>query len=142
MKRLRRYRHTHVTLQAGHWRTVGQSHLKRVHQRGEEQKQLHARQRIAEAHAPADAERHKEGGLLHFTLRIDEAPRIKVLGSVPQFRVHVDAVDQRNDVRTGRNGVALQLDVTVLLKNGVREEIGKKGDGGGVNQVSKPTHSR
>lgn len=87
-----------------------------MHECGEEQKQLHASEHIAQTHTTADAERHEEGGLLDLALGVNEPPWIELLRKVPQLGVHVNAVNERNDVRTGRNRVAIQLDISIEMK--------------------------
>lgn len=111
----------HIALETGQRLALGQGDIKAVHERGKEQEELHACQHIAQAHASSHAERDEVFGLAHLALRIDEPCRAKLLGLLPQCGVHVNAVDQWNDVRAGRYGVTIQFHISVRAQE-IEEE--------------------
>lgn len=84
-----------------------------MHYRGEEQEQLHPGQNVTQTATTTDTERNEEVRLVNFAFGIQEAAWVELLGAVPQRWVHVDAVDQRHDIRTSWDCVAIDDDITV-----------------------------
>lgn len=112
--------HADDSLEARHRFTFGQLNREGMHDRGKEQKQFHAGQDIAETTATTDAERDKVLRLVDLPFGVQETARVELLRLVPQRRVHVDAVDQGHHVRTGRDCVTVDNDITAK-KNEMEE---------------------
>lgn len=122
---VRRHRDAGVAPQTGQRRALGQFQVEGVHQRTEEQEELHARQHVAQTHPPADAEGHEVLRLADLTLGGEKAARPEGLGLVPEFRIHVHRVQQGHHLRTGWYGVAVQRHVPATRK-GKRRSIRRR----------------
>lgn len=116
---VRGYRDTGVAPQARQRGAFGQSQIEGVHQRAEEQEELHARQYFAQTHSSTDSERHEVFRLANLTLVGEETGRSKGLRLIPEFRVHVHCVQQRHYLGTSWNRVAVQCHVSVTRRDGI-----------------------
>lgn len=83
-----------------------------VHEAGEEQEHLHAGQGIAQAPSTTHTERHEEVWSMDVAVWADESFRDELLGPVPQLWTHVDALDERNDLGSCWDGVAVHLNLS------------------------------
>lgn len=116
-ERLRRDRRTYRALQRWRRSAWRRLHVELVHHAREEHEHLHAREHVAQAHAPAHAERHEVLRPPNLAGLVDEPARVELVRLVPQIGVHVDAVDQRHYLRARRDPVAVQMDVPVHKEN-------------------------
>ena len=76
-----------------------QAHIERVHDRCEEQEELHSGENVAETHTTTDTERNEVLGLVHLALCVDEATRSEVVWRFPEIWVHVHANSRERDER-------------------------------------------
>lgn len=118
LERLRRDGGAHVALETGQWLTLRQGDVEAVHEGGEEQEELHPRQHIAQAHPPAHSEGYEVLRFAHLALCVDESRWAEFLGLLPQIGVHVDAIDQRDDMRAGRYGVPIEFHIPAADERG------------------------
>jgi len=119
---LRRDGGPHVALEAGQRLALGQGDVEAVHEGGEEQEELHPRQHVAQAHPPAHSEGDEVLRLAHLALGVDESRGAELLGLLPQVGVHVDAVDQRDDMRAGRYGIPVEFHIPRVDERGGGQE--------------------
>jgi hypothetical protein len=115
-------RHARVSVERGLFSAFWQRNLKSMHNRREEEEEFHSGENIAEAHPPSDTEWQEERWNLNFSFGVDESTRPEFLWLVPELWVHVNAVDEWHDMRTGWDFVTVKLLVTV---NETRCEINK-----------------
>ena len=87
-----------------------------VQERAEEDEELHAGEHVAEAHAPADAERHEVLGLVDLALGVEEAAGPEGGRVVPELLVHVHRVKQRYHLGTLGYEEALHVYVSVSTR--------------------------
>ena len=80
-----------------------------MEERGEEQLELHLGYFIPEAHPLASSEGHEVGGFVEFSLLGEEPLRPEGLRLLPEVGVHVNTVQEWNDVSVLRDDVALKL---------------------------------
>lgn len=85
-----------------------------MHDRREEGEELHASKDVAEAHSSSNTEWNKVFGFLNITLRVDESIWIKFVGIFPELRVHVNGVDERDNMTAGWNFVTAERLITVI----------------------------
>lgn len=84
-----------------------------MHDWWEEQKQLHSCENISQTHSPSRSKWNEIFRFLNLAFVIDKAARHKLFGVFPKSRVHVNAIDQRNNVTTGWYFVTIKLLITV-----------------------------
>ena len=88
---------------------AGVLYVEHMQQGGEEQLQLHLGNLVPETHPLARAEGHEVLGFGELALLCQEALGSEHLRLLPDVGVHVDTVQQRDDVGVLRDNVTLQL---------------------------------
>lgn len=113
LERARRQGDADVGLQTGQRIVFRHLQVEGVQQRTEEQENLHAGQHVAQTHSPAESEWHEVLRFVNFTLGGEETLRSEGFRLVPQFRIHVNGVQQGYQLRTGWYEVTVHNHISV-----------------------------
>lgn len=93
-----------VALQAGDLAAGTGLQVKHVHYRGEKELKLRLGHIVAKAHSLSGPEGQKVLRFEKFTLGVQKALGVELLGLSPEVRRHVERVEVGDDVAVGRNG--------------------------------------
>lgn len=87
-----------------------------MHDRREEQEEFHSGENIAQTHPSANAKGQEIRWNLNFSFGINKSTWSEFLWLIPERWIHVNAVNQWNDMWAGWNFVTVELFVTVSKK--------------------------
>lgn len=106
------YRDARVSLKARKLLALRDAQVERVKHGGKEEKELHSRQDLSQAHPPADSEWDKVLRFGDLSVWVDEARRIELLGMIPEGGVHVNGVEQGDDLRVAGHAESIEVNVS------------------------------